>query len=175
MDLLRIPRRFRYPYWPPRFRMPPTKNQSLRKCHQWCCACKNAAHDGRVRPPDTGEFLPFGKGLRWWCHDCIAQGHPDCSRGCRGKATVRRWLVDHEIRHVPLAQLGGHTFDFRLPAFRLLIQVVKPHDPAERQQRTRLRQDEVARRRGHRLLRVYRDDADIIEQVRQAILAPRPR
>lgn len=164
-------------FWKPRFYpLPPTNNQSLRKCHQRCCECKNAAHDGRDRPPDVGEFLPFGIGLRWWCHECIAQGHPDCSGGCRGKAKLRLWLVERHIRHVPLALLEGLAFDFLLPAFGLVIQVEKHHDPAtDRQQRNRLRHDEAARRRGLRLLRVYRDDSDIIEQMRQALLAPRPQ
>ena len=164
-------------FWKPRFfPLPPTNNQSLRKCHQRCCECDNLAHEGRLRPPDEGSFIPLGWGLRWWCHECVAKGQPDCSGGCRGKAKLRRWLVDRHIRHVPLALVEGLAFDFLLPAFGLIIQAEKHHDPAtDRQQRNRLRHDEVARRQGLRLLRVYRDDPDIIEQLRQALLAPRPQ
>lgn len=176
MDLLKIPRRFRYPYWPRPFRLPPTKNQSLRKCHQRCCACKNLTHDGRDRPPGKGEFIPIGKGLHWWCHECIAQGRPDCSRGCPGKALLRRWLVELPHRHVPLAQFEGQLYDFYLPASRLLIDVERDPVPgSDRQKGNRLRREQVAARRGFLLLRVHPDDPGLIEHVRQAVLMPRPR
>ena len=115
-------------------------------------------------------------GLRWWCHECIAQGHPDCSGGCRGKAKLRRWLVEHEIRHMPLAQFGGQTFDFYLPTFRLLIEV-ETHIGAglNRQQKQHRWQQQLTERKGLRILRVHRDDPGIIEQMRQELLKPRPR
>lgn len=176
MDLLRIPRRFRDLHWPRPFRLPPTKNQSLRKCHQRCCECDNLAHEGRLRPPDEGSFIPLGWGLRWWCHECVAKGRPDCSGGCRGKALLRRWLVDLPHRHVPLAQFEGQMFDFYLPASRLVIDVVSnPGLGCDVQQRNRHRRDQVAARRGFLLLRVHPDDPGLIEHVRQAVLKPRPR
>ena len=176
MDLLRIPRRFRDFHWPRPFRLPPTKNQSLRKCHQRCQACKNLGHEGRLRPPDEGSFIPLGMGLRWWCSECIAAGRPDCSRGCGGKAKLRRWLVELPHRHVPLAQFEGQLYDFYLPASRLLIDVETDLGPgSERQQRNRHRRDQVAARRGFLLLRVHADDPGLIEHVRQAVLQPRPR
>ena len=89
---------------------------------------------------------------------------------------LRRWFVDHEIRHVPLAQFGGQTFDFRLPAFDLLIQVDTHLGPATgRQLRLHNWQQQFAKRKGLRLLRVHRDDPGIIEKLRQALLSPRPR
>jgi len=136
----------------------------------------NLGHEGRLRPPDEGCFIPLGKGLRWWCRECIAKGSPDCSRGCRGKAVIRRWLVDHGIGHLPLAQFGRHTFDFHLPAFKMLVQVDKHTGPATGGQlRLHRWQQQFAVRKGFRLVLTHADDPEIIEKLRQALLAPRPR
>lgn len=163
-------------WWPRFYRLPPTNSQRLRRCHQRCQTCKNLGHDGRLLPPEQGSFIPIGRGQRWWCKECIANGHPDCSRGCRGKARIRRWLVAHQIRHAPLVQLGGQTLDFHLPAFDLLIQVDKHLGPATtRQLSVRRWQQQFAVRNGLRLLRVHSDDESLIEKLRQALLSPRPR